>query len=198
MFSIKRNKKAEIILDVHLSPMPVILRLANLIDKLFSSKIFYSIPMGLGIGFGFAIVVFSSPANTIANSQLQVNNRTQITPLEITLTNINYTSQIRNQTAYSLIPVKWNDNTINFINFPGRSDNQLIIASKSNFLQDVRLGETVIIKGSNNGIYQFSIYEIKEIESKDINNLMVNNQAKVIILNPTNVLGTKYLTALAK
>jgi hypothetical protein len=198
MFSIKRNKKAEIILDVQLNPLPVILRIANIIDKLFSSKVFYSIPMGLGIGFGFAIVVFSSPSSTIANSQLQVKNTAQITPLEITLTDINYTSQVKNQTAYSLIPVKWNDNTINFINFPGKTDNQLIIASKSNFLNDVRLGEKVIIKGSNNGIYQFSIYEVKEIESKDINNLMVNNQAEVIILNPINMIGTKYQAALAK
>ena len=116
----------------------------------------------------------------------------------ITLENINFTAPVKSQVAYSLIPLKWDSNTINFINFPGKTDNQLIIASKESFLNDVSLGENIKVEGKNNGIYQFSIYEIKEIESKDINNLMVNNQAKIIILNPTNRLGTKYLTALAK
>ncbi|NCN03685.1 MAG: hypothetical protein GW942_01260 [Candidatus Pacebacteria bacterium] len=198
MFNIKRNKKSEIILDVQLNPMPLLLKLAYLIEKLFSSKIYYTIPMGLGIGFGFAIVVFSNPTTTIANSQLEVRKNDNIIPKEIIIENINFTSVIKNQTSYSLIPIHWRSSTINFLDFPGKTSGQLVIASKNNFLHDVKLGEKIIIKGANNGIYQFSTYEIKEIESKDINNLMVNNQAKVIVLNPVNILGTNFLTVLAK
>ncbi|NCN87537.1 MAG: hypothetical protein GW941_01430 [Candidatus Pacebacteria bacterium] len=198
MFSIKRNKKGEIILDLQLNPVPVVLKVANMIDKLLSSKVYYSIPMGLGVGFGFAIVVFSNPTNSIANSNLQIENTTKMIPKEITIKDINFTSQVITQTAYSLIPLTWENQTISFTNFPGKTDQQVIIASKDNFINEVSLGENVLIEGSNNGLYQFSVYEIKEIESKEINNLMVNNQAKVIILHPKNTLGTKYLTALAK
>jgi hypothetical protein len=198
MFSVKRNKKDEIILDLQFNLFPLLLKFFSTLDVVFSSKAFYSIPMGLGLGFGFAIIVFSNPSGTIANSKLNLLDNPIIIPTQITLENINFTSSIKNQTAYSLIPLKWKNSTINFVNFPRKLDTQTIIGSKDNFVNQINLGEKIIIEGKNNGVYRYSVYEIKELQSKDINNLMSNNQAKVIILNPSNSLGTKYLAALAK
>lgn len=198
MFGIKRNKKGELILNINFNPLSLIIKVLSSLDIIFNSKIFYSIPTGLGIGFGLGIVIFSNPSSTIANTPLFRSQLSNITPYRITLAEQNFTSLITKQTSYSLIPLKWTDKVVNFISFPGKENQQIIIGAKENFIQNVKLGEQIKIEGSNNGVYYYLVSQIREIKSEDINNLMSENNARLIILNPTNPLGSKYLVALAK
>ena len=194
----KRDRNGDLILNINLNPFPLILKLLSSLDIVFSSKVFYTIPTGLGIGFGIGLVIFSNPSGTIANSTIATGKIRNIIPYRITIPNQNFTSLIKKQTSYSLIPFKWSDKVINFISFPGKKDQQIIIAAKENFIEDINLGERIKIEGTNNGLYQYLVFQIRDIPSKDINNLMNENEAKLIILNPTNHLGSNYLVALAK
>ncbi|MDH5533289.1 MAG: hypothetical protein OEX81_02585 [Candidatus Pacebacteria bacterium] len=198
MFRIKRNRYGDLILDINLSPFDFLLKLLSSLDIIFNSKIFYSIPMGLGIGFGIGIVVFSNPSSTIATTPKVKYDIITLTPHKITLDKQNYTSLVKDQSSYSLIPLKWTDEVINFLNFPGKVEGQVVIGTKDKLIENVSLGEKIKLEATNNGIYSYSIFHIREIASKDINSLMNDNDAKLIIINPTNVLGSNYLIALAK
>ena len=198
MFKIKRNRNNDLILDINLNPLNFLLKTMSSLDIIFNSKIFYSIPMGLGIGFGIGIVIFSSPSKTIATTPLFKYDTVALIPHKIALENQNFTSVIKEQLSYSLIPLKWSNSSVNFINFPGKIDGQLIIGIKGDLVKNVSLGEVIKLEAKNNGIYSYSIFHIREISSQDINNLMTNNDAKLIIINPANVLGSSYLVALAK
>jgi hypothetical protein len=198
MFRIKRNRNGDLILDINLNPFNFLLKFLSSLDIIFHSKIFYSIPMGLGIGFGIGIVIFSNPSSTTANTTQANYGIVTLSPHKITLQKQNYTSVVKNQSSYSLIPLKWSSDVINFTNFPGKVKGQVIIGTKDKLIENVSLGEKIKLEATNNGIYSYSIFHIREIASKDINSLMSDNDAKLIIINPTNILGSNYLVALAK
>lgn len=198
MFRIKRNRSGDLILDINLNPFNFLLKFLSSLDIIFNSKVFYLVPMGLGMGFGIGIVIFSNPSSTIATTPQVEYDIVTLTPHKITLNKQNFSSVVKNQSSYSLIPLKWTSDVINFINFPGKTDGQVIIGIKDNLIKNVSLGEKIKLEAANNGIYSYSIFHIREIKSKDINRVMSNNDAKLIIINPTNIFGSNYLIALAK
>jgi hypothetical protein len=198
MFTIKRNKKDEVILDITLNPIPALITFFSSLDTFFSSKIFYTIPMGLGLGFGLALIVFSQPMQITADTSNNEAIHETTKPIKITLPEKNYTSTLEEQNNFSLVPLQWKSRTIWYPFFPQAQSGLIVIGIRNTQANNFFLGEEVRLTGANNGVYQYSIYEIRSIVTKDIQSIIKNNTAKVIILHPTNIIGSEYLLALAK
>lgn len=197
MFNIRRNQKGEILLDISFNPFNFFYNTFSGLDYIFSSKIFYTIPTGLGLGFGFALIVFSQPTTIQADNFITDDKLNNLVAKEIIIENQNFSTNLTKQYSYTLLPLKWNNSNVFFESFPNQNG-QLMIGSKDIEIEELKLGEKVTIIGENNGKYIFSIFEIKQLNNNEINYLITDNQSKVIILSPENSLGTRYLSALAR
>lgn len=197
MFNIRKNKNGELLLDINFHPFRFLYNLLSSLDYLFSSKVFYTIPMGLGLGFGFAIIVFAQPKAIRADSifsQVSVHN---LVITELIISQQNLSLSLEKQANYTLLPLRWTNNNVFFSSVPNQK-NQIVIGSKDIEIEKITLGEKITVIANNNGQYSFSVYEVKQIDNNEINYLMANNESQLIILSPENQLGTKYLAALAK
>lgn len=197
MFNIRRNQKGEILLDISFNPFNFFYNTFSGLDYIFSSKIFYTIPTGLGLGFGFALIVFSQPTTIQADNFITDDKLNNLVAKEIIIENQNFSTNLTKQYSYTLLPLKWNNSNVFFESFPNQNG-QLMIGSIDIEIEELKLGEKVTIIGENNEKYIFSIFEIKQLNNNEINYLITDNQSKVIILSPENSLGTRYLSALAR
>lgn len=194
MFVIKKKRTGDIELSLTLNPVAKLLSGLTKLDLLFSRKIFYLLPMGLGIGFGLGLVIFSQPASLRAG--LSANQPT-LTPEQLTLPAQKRTYFVAPQDKFSLIAATWNNQTVFF---PGwtSSDKQLVIASSQLSLDQIELGETLEVLATNQGIYRYQVYHLKEVAGQNINGLKNEPEAGLILIKPSNWLGTKAQVVLAK
>jgi hypothetical protein len=198
MFSIKRNRKKEILLNVNFNLLDFLTNFFVTLNKIFSSKAFYLIPTGLGIGFGIGVVVFSQPSKINAGEPTQQIIQQSVAPHRITIPEINFTSIISDQTNFSLLPINWKNDLIYFSNFSYRGKAPLLISSKENIVEDLKLGDKVVITGKNNGRYRYAITQTKQLPAKDFYRALEGVSAKVILISSTNFVGTELLLAFGK
>lgn len=198
MFSIERNRKKEILLNVNFNLLDFLTSFFITLNKIFSSKAFYLIPTGLGIGFGIGMVVFSQPSKINAEESTQQIVQQVIIPQRITIPEINFTSIINNQTNFSLLPINWKNDLIYFSNFSYRGKAPLLISSKENIVEDLKLGDKIIITGKNNGRYKYAITQTKQLPAKDFYRALEGVNTKIILISTTNFVGTELLLAFGK
>lgn len=194
MFAIKRLRSGEILFNFDWQPFPLFLKFIVNLDKLFSKKIFYLGIMGLGIGFGLSLVVFSQPYQIKAGSSYQ---HTTIKPQTLIIPTSQLNLKVTHQNYFSLTTNAWSSQTVYFDNWLNYSD-IFIIGSTSLKSSKLDLGDELQIVAKNQGLYKFHVYHLREILSKDINQLKSETEAKLIIILPENWLGLKNQVVLAK
>ncbi len=194
MFAIDRRTNGDLVLKIGFNPMTNLLKFFTKIDFIFSQKVFYLLPMGLGIGFGLGMVIFSQPQ--ISNAGVN-NTLSEIIPQELKISSQNKNYFVENQDKFTLIPTAWSNEVVYFPNWPN-SQNQLLIASQDFDLSTLPLGSEIKILAKNQGQYTYHTYHIKELKSQQINSLKNDQEAKIILIKPTNFLGTNLQVLLAK
>lgn len=194
MFVIQRKKNGDLILEVRFNPFSNLLKFFTKIDLIFSQKIFYLLPMGLGIGFGLGFVIFSQPQISSAGISA---NQSEITPKQLIITSQANNYFIENQDKFTLIPTAWSNEVVYFPNWTS-NQNQIVIAGKNFELSTLPLGTEIKIVASNQGQYSFNVFHFKELKSQNINELKNDAEASLILVKPTNLLGTNVQVILAK
>lgn len=194
MFVMKRMRSGEIKLDLEVNIFPPLLWIFSKLDQLFSRKIFYLLPTGVGLGFGLGIVIFSQPARLQAESaQAQV----ELLPQEVILPAQQSHLFLTQQAKFTLIPSSFNADQIAFTNWTN-AQRQMAIASRDFDLSQIKLGDQIQIVASNHGRYSYTVYHLKFMPSQEINQLKNESAAKLVMMEPQNWLGTTVQVALAK
>ncbi len=194
MFAIQKKKNGDLILEVGFNPFSNLLKLLSKLDYLFSQKIFYLLPMGLGIGFGLGLVIFSQPQ--LSNAGINAS-QSEIIPQELTILAHKSNYFVENQDKFTLIPTAWSSEVVYFPNW-ANNQNQIVIAGKNFDLTSLPLGSEIKITAKNQGQYTFFVYHYKELKSQNINELKNDTTARLILIRPTSFLGTNLQILLAK
>ena len=198
MFSLKRNKKNEIILKINFNLIDLLISFFVNLNQVFASKRFYLIPMGLGIGFGLGITIFSNPNKISAQNEIAQIISQQIIPEKILIKNINFTGIINKQNNFSLLPINWQEDLVYFSNFNSKQHSPLVVASKEDLVTDLNLGNEIIITAKNKGQYKYKITQTKLISTKDFYSATEDTNAKIIIISSSNFVGTNLYLAFGK
>jgi hypothetical protein len=140
------------------------------------------------------VVIFSRPLTSLASDS---SYNQQLVPLQVRLPDQNLVYKIEPQQAFTLLPSQW-ENEVVYFNHWSNNPQQIILASKDEVLETVTLGEKVEIIASNQGIYSYTIYNLRLVKSQDLLELKNETNANLIIITPQNWLGTTNLVALAK
>lgn len=194
MFAIDKRKNGDLILEIGFNPFSSLLKLLTKIDFLFSQKIFYLLPMGLGIGFGLGLVIFSQPQLSNAGTNIQPS---EIIPQELKISSQGKNYFVTNQDKFTLVSTAWKSNAVYFPHWPN-NQRQLLIASQDFDLSSLELGSEIKILGKNQGIYTYRVYHFKEMKSQSINSLKNDQEAQLILIKPMNFLGTDIQAVLAR
>ncbi|MCL4208642.1 hypothetical protein KJZ63_03360 [Patescibacteria group bacterium] len=194
MFAIDRRRNGDLVLEIGFNPVASLIKFFTKLDFIFSQKVFYLLPMGLGIGFGLGIVIFSQPQISSAGVNATPS---EIVPQELKVTSQNKNYFVGNQDKFTLIPTTWSNEIVYFPNWPN-NQNQLLIASQDFDFSNLSLGSEIKILAKNQGQYTYHVYHFKELKSQQINSLKNDQDAKVILVKPTDFLGTNLQVLLAK
>lgn len=194
MFAIKKKRNGEVEFLWTFNPLLNLIDLFAFLDKLFSRKIFYLLPTGIGIGFGIGLVIFSQPASLNASNTSLSDN---LKPISITIPSQGLKLVTENQNKFSLITTTWANHTVNFAGLSS-SNEQFIVGTKNTDLTKFKLGDVIEVHASNQGIYAYQVYHTKEIETRNFNQLKAENNIGLILVQPTNLLGTAAYAVLAK
>lgn len=194
MFAIKRTKNGDIECRISFNLINLGLRSLGRLDRLISHKLFYLMSMGLGIGFGISVVIFSRPIPTYAGnsgvSQLLI-------PEQVISSSHNLSLTVATQPTFTLIAGQWKKPAVYFDHWSNRPE-QIAVGIASDLLPQWQLGDKIQILAANQGLYTYTIYHLKQVKSQDILQLRHEPDAQLIIISPENWLGTTNWVALAK
>lgn len=194
MFAIDKRKNGDLVLEIGFNPINSLVKFFTKVDFIFSQKVFYLLPMGLGIGFGLGLVIFSQPQISNAGTS---SFQSEIVPQELKIVSQNKNYFVESQDKFTLIPKAWSNDVVYFPNWTN-NQSQLLIASESFDFSTLSLGSELKLLAKNQGQYTYHVFHLKEFKSQQINSLKNDLEAKLILVKPTNFLGTNVQVLLAK
>jgi hypothetical protein len=153
---------------------------------------------GLGLGFGFSIIVGQRPSSSWATNSI---NQSAIVATEISLPRL--FEQLEVKKVDQLKPVCLLTQAQLLSGSLADLNKPIVIAGCSsqpvfNKLGELNLGDEIIIQGNNGGRYHFQVVEIRDTDVESLDTFKQLNTSGLLIFTPTNLLATRYLAILAK
>ncbi len=154
---------------------------------------------GLGLGFGFTIIVGQRPVNSWASAQPTSDDQA-ITVAKVSLPHL--LTEIKVEQNEKLQPACLSDRA-QLLGGSLTNFNQAIVISGCtrspvfNQLEKLNLGDEIILVGSNRGRYHYQVIEIKEVRSDDLS-LLTQDKAAVVLFTPTDLFATQLFAVVAK
>ena len=190
MFDLKRNRKSELILKINFNfnLWQSLHKIFEFLNFVFSKKIFYVIPMGLGLGFGLSLVILSNPDLSYANNLVN-NSSKSVIYKKLILEQDNLSFNIKSSQTLNLLSNLQTEDVTQLQN------NQIITVKN---LPELSLGQVIKLVGQNNGLYEFRVIETKLINSNEYQTLLAENKNNLILFSQNNLIGSKLLATIAK
>lgn len=206
--SLRKNKNGDVILSFNFEVIGawlassltwILVSLFQFLETIYQKKILLGLA-GLGLGFGFTLIVGQRPSlgwatnSTVINARLVDIEKVSLPQLfeEIKVNRGEVTkpvclSNTAQQLSGSLVETR------RPIVLSG-CQTQPVYAK----LENLNLGDEVMLTGINHGQYRYRIIEIKETNTDGLNTLIGQSGRAAIIFTPTNIWETQFLVIVAK
>lgn len=180
MFSIKRNKSGDIIIECSLDSvrLPIkfflgrvtrrLVKIFSWVDGIFQYRVVVSSAMGLGLGVGLTWLVYSQPIMTTAQPEVET------------------------QVSQQFIAVRFGADSY-WIPILKDSQPLRLPLSVSDAVKAQSLGSQVELLGANNGIYQHQVVEIRYVPTAELPQLTTTIPGAALLAAPSSLLHTQQI-----
>lgn len=167
--------------------------LFDLLDRLSKFSFLLMFIGSVGIGFGVGITVFSQPSKTLAHHS---SYREVVNPRQLIWLDKQYVIEDESDPGFSISPeVK----IFHQSQYGQLSKGNTLVFYTSNLpmMEQSQLGMPIKVIGSNNGIYNYSVVEIRYIRRKELPNLIAKSGSSLIIYQSDDLLSSQLLVVIA-
>ncbi len=166
------------------------------LDRLTSHHTLLGLIMALGIGCGIGITIFSRPDISLAHTY-QLKEKHKI----ISVSTENFLTSIKHGRVASLSQLK-HQLIVPFFSGSINSQNQAFILLSSAkmipLFQQLSLGDNITLNFDNNSFQNRQVVEIKTIKKEQIQRLVPQKQATVIICAPKKNFSLEYFCLITR
>jgi hypothetical protein len=199
------RSKFEKMIKLFLSLILIIfLPIFSVFDKLAEKRKLVVSSVGLGIGLGLSIIITQRPdvlqAFPVLDNQISVGAEAKY----LKIPSIDIYSQVRRDGVDSLTKGIIEDELVhlNGSGFLGGSE-PVVIADLSlkkilDNLEKIKIGDEIIIDGSNNGKYRYKVVEIRDTEAQYLQHVITKEVDSIILYKSNNLLRTQLFIVIAK
>lgn len=190
VLTIKRNKAGDLIMNYDASRlrMPLIhglgratrrtVRTLLWLDGLRRYRLVFTSAIGLGVGVSLSWFVYSYPMPTIAFPHL--------------------VGTTRSQTTYVSARFSPQGGWLKVVSSSGHPSYVALTHGAAKEAVWLQLGDRVELLGQNNGVYRFTIVEIRYMQTAELSQLGDHPQDSTILHIPSNLLETEQLVLVLK
>lgn len=170
-----------------------VINIFELIDRLSKFSFLLMFIGSIGLGFGMGIIVFSSPSRTTAHFS---QNQSLITPKQLIWLDEKFAVEKKSDPGVSLT------NSVEVFYQPAYgqiNQGQPLVFYSHNLpmMEQTQLGMPIQVIGDNNGIYSYSVVEIRYIKREELPNLIAKSGNSLIIYQTDDLLSSQLLVVIA-
>ncbi len=215
MVKFSKNRKGEMILEI--TPpsisfkgilkfflfllMNIFTPLFNFFDLLAEKRKLVISAVGLGLGLGLSIIVTQRPDILQAVNTQFCDDKVIVT--ELSIPRIGLYNQVSPLNTDDLTRTLFNHQLLQLTKFGSLTSSYPVVITNFNpflslSLDEVMMGDEVVVTGSNQGRYIFKVVDIREIESEYLPQVTALYSHSLIIYAPLNILRTRILVVIAR
>ncbi len=216
--SFKKNSAGDIIFEINpqnirislviktilLILLKITLPLFAFFDFLATKKKLVISSIGLGIGLGLSVLVTQHPDALQAFPELTSSKDNKIAVNQIQIPSIDFRSQVVPGNVQDI----FENISLEYLIHDERSSElggsfPVVVAQVGgldilNNLEKVQIGDEVLVRGSNNALYQFRVTEIRDMKAEFLAHVIGANDESIILYKSKNVLRTRIYIVIAK
>lgn len=184
--------------------LKLFLPLFSFFDFLASKRKLVISAVGLGIGLGLSVLVTQHPDTLQAFPSLSLSNLSKIRAQNLTISSIDLSTGVETGSVQDL----FENISLDVLVHDQRSADlgsysPVVIADVGlkpilKDLEKVKIGDEIIIKGSNNAKYIYRVTEIRDMKAEYLSNVIGVNDDSIIIYKSQNLLRTQLFMIIAK
>lgn len=173
-------------------------------DFLASKKKLVISAVGLGIGLGLSVLVTQRPDAIQAFPELVGVTDSQVRASQLIISSIDLSAPVVTGSVQDLIKNAGLSELIHderSANLGGQTPVVISDVSIKNILSDlesVKIGDTVLITGSNSAQYTYKVTEIRDMKAEYLPNVIGANAESLILYKAKNLLRTQLYMLIAK
>jgi hypothetical protein len=184
--------------------LKIFLPIFSFFDFLASKRKLVISSVGLGIGLGLSVLVTQHPDTLQAFPSLALSNFSQIRAERLVISSIDLSVPVETGSVQDLIENISLDVLIHDERSADLGSFQPIIISEVGLrtilkdLEKVKIGDEIIIQGSNKAKYLYRVTEIRDISSEYLPNVIGVNDESLILYKSKNLIRTQLFILIAK
>lgn len=218
ILSLHKNSKGDLIFEINpqiisakliiKSILSILLKLLlpifSFFDFLANKRKLVISSVGLGIGLGLSVLVTQHPDTLQAFPLLSISSLTNIRAQRLVISSIDLSVPVETGSVQDLLENISLDVLIHDNRSADLGSYQPVVISEVGLktilkdLEKVRIGDEIIIEGSNNAKYLYRVTEIRDMKAEYLPNIIGVNDDSVILYKSKNLLRTQLFIVIAK
>lgn len=168
----------------------------NFVAWLDSVYVLFAAVIGLGFGLGISLVVFQTPPQSLASAEI-IQTEKGIPVDQISITDNKGQIRLQERVCVESCAVREHIASV------GLGKSAAVVLESLNgdvlsTLQETHLGDELVLKGSNNGKYRYTVVETREINSDSLNVVISLQNSGVVLAGKKGLLGQKSVVVVAR
>jgi len=163
----------------------------NWLDYLAKFPLLLILIGSIGLGFGMGVIVFSRPTLSLADSN---HPQALIIPRQIEWDQNTYQVEIDQDNTYSRATHLWFFSSSSGLESP--SPIHLFSSQLENFAQ-VKIGDSMVIVGNNNGRYKYTVTQIALISRDHYQDFTTNLNQTLVLSQNSDLIGSQVQVVIA-